>query len=241
MFGKKYSVPDNLTIMTGNGIRRLSACARLRLSQRLLRRLCHHLQDQGRAASSTHALPARLKVEDDMYIATLPFFPLVKQVYDIEKISPDRADHDAALSRNLCLCRLQRLHQGLHAGILTSCSTSHTLREASSTSAAELSFDCVMCGVCSSRCPAGISHPQVAMLARRLNGKYLAPELRVILRSSVREIKNGTFDGAHRGSYAEAYRGDEGAVQQSARSKSKEASRICINEQMYESTEKGRG
>ena len=24
---------------------------------------------------------------------------------------------------------------------------------------AELSFDCVMCGVCSSRCPAGISHP----------------------------------------------------------------------------------
>ena len=37
---------------------------------------------------------------------------------------------------------------------------------------AEESFDCVMCGVCSSRCPAGISHPQVAMLARRLNGKY---------------------------------------------------------------------
>ena len=41
---------------------------------------------------------------------------------------------------------------------------------------AEESFDCVMCGVCSSRCPAGISHPQVAMLARRLNGKYLAPK-----------------------------------------------------------------
>jgi Fe-S oxidoreductase len=32
-----------------------------------------------------------------------------------------------------------------------------------------------MCGVCSSRCPAGISHPQVALLARRINGKYLAP------------------------------------------------------------------
>ncbi len=25
---------------------------------------------------------------------------------------------------------------------------------------AEESFDCVMCGVCSSRCPAGISHPR---------------------------------------------------------------------------------
>ena len=41
---------------------------------------------------------------------------------------------------------------------------------------AEKSFDCVMCGVCSARCPAEISHPQVALLARRLTGKYIAPE-----------------------------------------------------------------
>ena len=57
---------------------------------------------------------------------------------------------------------------------------------------AEESFDCVMCGVCSSRCPAGISHPQVAMLARRLNGKYLAPKSAHVA-DRVREIKNGTF------------------------------------------------
>ena len=30
-------------------------------------------------------------VENDMYIATLPFFPLVKAVYDIEKITPGEA------------------------------------------------------------------------------------------------------------------------------------------------------
>ena len=41
---------------------------------------------------------------------------------------------------------------------------------------AEESFDCVACGVCSSRCPAGITHAQVGLLARRLTGKYLAPE-----------------------------------------------------------------
>ena len=58
--------------------------------------------------------------------------------------------------------------------------------------AAELSFDCVMCGVCSSRCPAGISHPQVAMLARRINGKYLAPACGH-LEDRVKEIKDGTF------------------------------------------------
>ena len=57
---------------------------------------------------------------------------------------------------------------------------------------AEESFDCVMCGVCSSRCPAGISHPQVALLARRLNGRYLAPACEH-LENRVREIENGDF------------------------------------------------
>ena len=47
-----------------------------------------------------------------------------------------------------------------------------------------------MCGVCSSRCPAGISHPQVAMLARRLNGKYIAPKTEH-LEQRVREVING--------------------------------------------------
>ena len=44
-----------------------------------------------------------------------------------------------------------------------------------------------------SRCPAGISHPQVAMLARRLNGKYLAPKSQH-LEDRVKEIKDGTFN-----------------------------------------------
>ena len=43
-----------------------------------------------------------------------------------------------------------------------------------------------------SRCPAGISHPQVAMLARRLNGKYLAPKTQH-LADRVQEIQDGTF------------------------------------------------
>ena len=47
--------------------------------------------------------------------------------------------------------------------------------------------------VCSSRCPAGISHPQVAMLARRLNGKYLAPHCEH-LDQRVNEIHEGVFE-----------------------------------------------
>jgi Fe-S oxidoreductase len=47
-----------------------------------------------------------------------------------------------------------------------------------------------MCGVCSSRCPAGISHPQVAELARRINGKYLQPQTQHLI-DRVNEINEG--------------------------------------------------
>ena len=50
-----------------------------------------------------------------------------------------------------------------------------------------------MCGVCSARCPAGISHPQVAELARRLTGKYIAPRSEH-LEKRVEEIREGKFE-----------------------------------------------
>ena len=60
---------------------------------------------------------------------------------------------------------------------------------------ADESFDCVMCGCCSSRCPAGISHPQVAELARRINGKYIQP-LTQHLADRVAEIESGKCEDA---------------------------------------------
>ena len=58
---------------------------------------------------------------------------------------------------------------------------------------AEESFDCVSCGCCSVRCPAGISHPMVGLLARRLTGKYIAPETKH-LKNRVEEIHKGAYD-----------------------------------------------
>ena len=127
-----------------------------------------------------------------MYVATLPFFPLVKQVYDIEKVRPDEQI-------------MMQLYPEIYSCIgCNACTNSCTqdlnvmqyiayAQRGDYAKCAELSFDCVMCGVCSSRCPAGISHPQVAMLARRLNGKYLAPKTQH-LEDRVKEIKDGTFN-----------------------------------------------
>lgn len=190
LFGKKYSVPDHLTIMCameyagyqlvrGCGCRNgfCGACATIyRIKGDTTLRTC---------------LACQTKVEEGMYIATLPFFPLVKQVYDIEKVQPNQAI-------------MMQLYPEIYACVgCNACTKSCTqslkvmqyiayAQRGEFDKCADESFDCVMCGVCSSRCPAGISHPQVAMLARRLNGKFIAPETQH-LKDRVAEIAEGKF------------------------------------------------
>lgn len=188
LYGKKYEVPSDLTIMEameyagyklvrGVGCRNgfCGACATVY---------------RVKGDRELHAaLACSTKVEDGMYVATLPFFPLIKETYDIEKVRPDEQimmqlypEIYSCVGCNACTkaCsqQLNVMQYIAHAqrGEYDKC--------------AELSFDCVMCGICSSRCPAGISHPQVAMLARRLNGKYIAPESKH-LADRVKEIQDG--------------------------------------------------
>ena len=191
IFGKKYSVPSSLTIMTameyagyelvrGCGCRNgfCGACATI-------------YRIKGKRELKA-ALACQTQVENNMYIATLPFFPLVKQVYDIEEINPSQRimmqlypEIYACIGCNACtkVCpqslKVMQYIAYAQRGDFQKC--------------AELSFDCVMCGICSTRCPAGISHPQVAVLARRLNGKYIEPECGH-LADRVKEIHNGDYE-----------------------------------------------
>ena len=192
-FGKKYQVPESLTIMKameyagyklirGCGCRNgfCGACATIyRIKGQTQLRTCLACQQQ---------------VEEGMYVATLPFFPLVKQVYDIQKIKPTEQI-------------MMQLYPEIYSCIGCNACTKACPQELKTMQyiayaqrgeydkCAEESFDCVMCGICSSRCPAGISHPQVAVLARRLYGKYIAPKTEHLL-TRVEEINNGVWDEA---------------------------------------------
>ena len=188
LMGKKYEVPENLTIMAameyagytlvrGCGCRNgfCGACATIyRIKGERELKAC---------------LACQTKVQDGMYIATLPFFPLVKQGFDIEKVKPTEQimmelypEIYSCVGCNACT---KACTQGLNVMQYIAYAQRGDYEKC-----AEESFDCVMCGVCSSRCPAGISHPQVAMLARRLNGKYIAPKTEH-LEQRVREVING--------------------------------------------------
>ena len=59
--------------------------------------------------------------------------------------------------------------------------------------AADLSFDCIMCGLCATRCPAEIVQYNVAILARRLYGKYVAPKSKH-LQEQLQKLGRGYYD-----------------------------------------------
>ncbi len=190
-FGKKYQVPESLTIMKameyagyklvrGCGCRNgfCGACATI-------------YRIKGKQELKT-CLACQQQVEEGMYVATLPFFPLVKQVYDIEKIKPTEQimmqlypEIYSCIGCNACT---KSCTQGLNVMQYIAYAQRGEFKKC-----ADESFDCVMCGVCSARCPAGISHPQVAELARRLYGKYIAPEC-AHLEKRVAEINDGDFE-----------------------------------------------
>ena len=188
LMGKKYEVPEGLTIMgameyagyqlvRGCGCRNgfCGACATV-----------YRIKGERQLHA---ALACQTTVQEDMYVATLPFFPLEKQVYDINEIKPDAQvmmqlypEIYSCVGCNACTKSCSQELNVMQYIAAAQRGDFHTC--------AELSFDCVMCGICSSRCPAGISHPQVAELARRINGKYVMPEAKH-LTERVKEIEDG--------------------------------------------------
>jgi len=191
IFGKKYEVPTGSTIMSameyagyklvrGCGCRCgfCGACATI-------------YRVKGEHELKT-ALACQEQAVDNMYIATLPFFPLIKQPFDIEKVRPDE---------RIMMQLYPEIYSCIGCNACTkSCSVEINpmqyiayAQRGEYAKCAHESFDCVMCGICSSRCPAGISHPQVGVLTRRLYGKYIAsPSEHVEKR--VEEIENGDFE-----------------------------------------------
>ena len=191
LFGKKYRVPASATIMSGMeyaGYKLIRGCG-CRCGFCGACAIIYRIKGQRELKV---ALACQTQVAEDMYIATLPFFPLVKEIYDINEIRP--TDHI-----------MMHLYPEIYSCIGCNACTKSCAQELKTMQyiayaqrgqyekCAHESFDCVMCGICSSRCPAGISHPQVGVLARRLYAKYIASPAQH-LENRVKAIENGEFE-----------------------------------------------
>lgn len=191
IMGRAYKVPAGLTIMqameyagykfiTSAGCRAgfCGACATM-------------YRKEGEYQLQT-AMACQTRVEDGMYLVQIPFAPEQKANYDLGKESYQATTllrHYPEIARcvscNTCtkacpqdlevMDYIQDALKGDYAGV------------------AELSFDCINCGLCAIRCPAEITQFNVGMLARRMYARFGTPEPEHA-RKRLAELEQGKFD-----------------------------------------------
>ena len=191
IMGKHYRVPEGLTIMTA-----LEYCG-----YRLIRGCGCRAGFCGACATVyifkddpqlRYDLACQKTVEPDMYLVQIPFFPSAKALYNLEELRPT-AEAVLDLYPNLLTCFgcntcTKSCPQELEVMWFMSDALRGDIHEVASKS-----FDCVMCGLCAARCPQGLVPYNIALLCRRLYGRYLAPASKH-LEARITEIEAGKFD-----------------------------------------------
>lgn len=190
VFGRKYEVPEGLTIqkaMEFSGYRFIRSCG-------CRGGICG-------ACLTEYRIPGdyRLKVvlacqaltEAGMQITQYPFIPLSRLQYHLEelKIRPGilgdiYSEIYRCLQCNTCtrVCPMEIQVMDYVAAAM----------RGDVERVATLSFECVMCGACSAKCPAEISQPTMALLARRLYGRYIL-KLPETLAGRIKDIEEGRY------------------------------------------------
>lgn len=191
IMGKRYEVPVSLTIMKamewagytlvrGVGCRGgfCGACAtvyRVKGDPKLY-----------------FGLACQTVVQPEMYLGQIPFFPADRANYDLAKLEPVAATLFQTYPETLrCLgcgtcskaCPQELDVKGYMAAAM----------RGDISAVAKMSFDCIMCGLCAARCPAEEPQYNIAILARRLQGRYLSVPSKH-LHDRVAEMQRGEFD-----------------------------------------------
>lgn len=138
------------------------------------------------------SLACQTMVTPDMRMVQMPYYPSRKGSYDLETAEPTAvglASIYPELARCLGCNRCTKVcPQEIDVMSYISAALRGDLAEVR-----RISFECIMCGLCAAHCPAEIPQHQVAMLARRLEGRHLMP-LVPSLEKRVAEINSGTYD-----------------------------------------------
>jgi succinate dehydrogenase/fumarate reductase-like Fe-S protein len=191
IMGKRYDVPPSLTIMKamewagytlvrGVGCRGgfCGACATV-----------YRIKDDPKLY---FGLACQTVVKQEMYLGQIPFFPAKRANYDLSQLKAEAATLFKTYPELLrCLgcgtctkaCPQELNVKGYMAAAM----------RGDIASVANLSFDCLMCGLCAARCPAEEPQYNIAILARRLYGRFLTPRSDH-LQARVEEIRAGRFN-----------------------------------------------
>lgn len=191
VMGKKYEVPQGLTIMKAMekaGYRFIRGCG----CRGGFCGACGTVFRKPGDFRLKVGLACATMVEDGMYLTQIPFYPANKAIYNLEESTPTLATllkNYPEMTRCLGCNQCTRIcPQELSVMDYIAAAQRGDIKKA-----ADMSFDCIMCGLCASRCPAELVQYNIAILCRRLYGSHIAPRARHLAKR-VEEIKAGNFD-----------------------------------------------
>jgi len=108
-----------------------------------------------------------------MYLAQIPFYPAVRADYHIESLKAE-GETIRRLYPEILKCMGCNSCTSICPQDLKVMSYISDLIRGDIATAAEKSFECIMCGLCASRCPGQLVQYNAGILARRLYGAYIA-------------------------------------------------------------------
>lgn len=174
VMGKKYDVPGTLTIMKAleySGYQYIRGCG---CRGGVCGACATVFRREGDYKIYT-GLACQTVVEPGMVLTQIPFYPANRATYDFEtaEATPETV---FALYPELFRCVACNACSKVCPMDVEVLDYISALKRGDLEAAAEISFDCIQCGLCASRCMGEMAQYHIAQLARRLVGGKLKPK-----------------------------------------------------------------
>ncbi len=191
VMGKRYDVPEGLTIMkameyAGYKFIRGAGCRG---------GVCGACATVYRKAGDYKiyaGLACQTVIEPNMYLTQIPFYPANRAEYRFEELKPEPEEIFKlypevfrCLACNACtkVCPMDVEVMDAIAAI----------KKGDIAKAAELTFSCIQCGLCASRCLGELPQYHIFQLARRIYGAKIAPQAEH-LKQAAQAVEEGKYE-----------------------------------------------
>jgi succinate dehydrogenase/fumarate reductase-like Fe-S protein len=193
IMGKRYYVPESLTIMKAMehaGYRFIRGCG----CRGGICGACSTVFRREGDYKIYTGLACQTVAEPGMHLTQLPFYPALRQRYAFGEVAatPETVYGLYPELFRCVACNACTKVCPMDVEVLDYVSA---LKRGDIEAATRISFDCIQCGLCASRCFAEMPQYHIAQLARRLYGGKLAPRAQH-LANMVSNIDEGKYDDA---------------------------------------------
>jgi succinate dehydrogenase/fumarate reductase-like Fe-S protein len=190
IMGKQYDVPETLTIMKAieyAGYKYIRGCG----CRGGICGACSTVYRKPGDYKIYTGLACQTVVEPNMYLTQIPFYPVNRATYEFDSLEgvPDEINKLYPELFRCVACNACTKVCPMDVEVMDYIAA---LKRGDIAAAAEISFDCIQCGLCASRCMGELPQYHIAQLARRINGAYLTPRAEH-LATMVANITDGRY------------------------------------------------